>query len=264
MRGSKRTEKPLSYKSPLMELQAIPKPNQEEVILHFSHPHHPLVLMNLPYLFTCMGCKEFGAGKRMKCQICDFELHDFCAFAPASLINHPFHYNHQLVFYTKSGGFLSSRCQICSNSAKGYVFKCTICGFQMHPCCAMMNWEMNFPIHQHPMIISQQLNGDVGILCRICHRKKSGLMYCCGVSCGYYIHAICAKEMINGLYENGIKPPEKSKMMGTSTLKLASHFIFGIIGDLVEGIGEGIGESLIDSIARGRCASMRSKLLPSN
>ncbi|KAL0919392.1 hypothetical protein M5K25_011484 [Dendrobium thyrsiflorum] len=103
------------------------------------------------------------------------------------------------------------------------------------------------------------MNGDVGILCRICHRKKSGLMYCCGVSCGYCIHAICAKEMINGLYENGIKPPEKSKMMGTSTLKLASHVIFGIIGDLFEGIGEGIGEALVDSIARGRCAKNHFK-----
>lgn len=106
--GPKRSEKSLSYKSPLMEFQAIPKPNQEELLLHFSHHHHPLVLVNLPYLFTCMGCKEFGAGKRLTCQICDFVLHDFCAFAPASLTNHPFHHNHHLVFNTKSGKHLES------------------------------------------------------------------------------------------------------------------------------------------------------------
>lgn len=71
--------------------------------------------------------------------------------------------------------------------------------------------------------------------------------------------------MINGLYEQGIKAPEKSKMMmGASTLKIASQVIFGIIGDLIEGIGEGIGEALIDNFARGRCVSMRAKHLEAN
>ncbi|XP_026460481.1 uncharacterized protein LOC113361450 isoform X2 [Papaver somniferum] len=75
---------------------------QVEEKVHFSHPQHPLVKVNLPYIFTCMGCKEFGAGKRFSCQKCDFELHEFCALAPHSILKHPLHSQHQLVFHTKA------------------------------------------------------------------------------------------------------------------------------------------------------------------
>lgn len=69
----------------------------------FQHPQHPLLQISLPYLFTCMGCKEYGAGMRFRCQTCGFDLHDFCALAPPALHNHPFHHKHQLVFFTKPG-----------------------------------------------------------------------------------------------------------------------------------------------------------------
>ena len=72
-----------------------------EQMNHFTHPHHPISLVNLQDLFTCSGCKERGAGKRFTCQKCDFQLHDFCALSPSLLKAHPLHLQHQLVFHSK-------------------------------------------------------------------------------------------------------------------------------------------------------------------
>lgn len=94
----------LGTMSTAMDLPATPNPNlRGDQLLHFSHPQHPLLQISLPYLFTCMGCKEYGAGMRFRCQTCGFDLHDFCALAPPALHNHPFHHKHQLVFFTKPG-----------------------------------------------------------------------------------------------------------------------------------------------------------------
>lgn len=99
----KRSKRFLSSKYPSTEIAAISKPGQGGDIFHFSHPYHPVVQINLPFLFTCNGCKEYGAGKRYRCEICEYDLHDFCALAPQSLYNHPFHPQHPLVFFTKPG-----------------------------------------------------------------------------------------------------------------------------------------------------------------
>lgn len=70
-------------------------------IVHHTHSKHPLAEITLSELFTCSGCKEFGAGRRYACQDCDFQLHHFCALSPPSLKAHPFHGQHQLVFHAK-------------------------------------------------------------------------------------------------------------------------------------------------------------------
>nr|CAD1825389.1 unnamed protein product [Ananas comosus var. bracteatus] len=243
-----------------MDTPAIRKPTNRQEIFHFSHPQHPLVQINMPYLFTCMGCKEYGAGRRFRCQICGFDLHDFCALAPQSLHNHPFHHKHQLVFYIKPGGFLHSKCDICGKSAKGYAFRCTSCSFEMHPCCAAMSREMEFLTHQHPLTLSSAVanaGGESCCICQMCRRKRSGRFYQCE-TCGYCLHAVCAKDLVNGLYVHGIVPPEKNNILGTAA-RLAAHALFGIIGGLIEGIGEGIGEALIENIGRGRSKSIKKE-----
>lgn len=84
------------------EFPTSPEPSYREEIVHFSHQQHPLAKMTLPDLFTCTGCKEYGAGKRFACQQCDFQLHEFCALSPPSLNTHPLHGQHQLLFHSKS------------------------------------------------------------------------------------------------------------------------------------------------------------------
>lgn len=88
-----------------------PNPNPNHLILS-CHPQHPLLRLNSPVPFTCMGCKEYGSGNRFTCQICcDYQLHDFCALPPTgtTLNTHPLHPHHPLRFSSKpAGGFVFS------------------------------------------------------------------------------------------------------------------------------------------------------------
>lgn len=231
-------------------------------IMSLNHdPQHRLVQLNLPGPFTCMGCKEYGAGTRFSCKQCNFELHDFCALAPPVLKAHPLHSQHLLVFNTKPGkGLLKPTCDVCGKADKGYMFKCSACSFQLHPCCAMLSPKINFTTHPHPLIMfpaTATLLGD--IQCAECKRKRSGQVYRCTV-CDYYLHAVCAKNMVNGLHVNGLKRLD-DKSSGNKVLsvaaKLASHVVMGFMGGIVEGIGEGLGEVLTQNLAKGRCNSTK-------
>lgn len=79
-----------------------------EEIIHSSHPQHALSKIDLPDLFKCTGCQEYGAGMRYTCQLCDFQLHEFCALASPNQVleNHPFHHQHDLFFHPKPGEFI--------------------------------------------------------------------------------------------------------------------------------------------------------------
>ncbi|XP_059636637.1 protein VACUOLELESS GAMETOPHYTES-like isoform X2 [Cornus florida] len=240
-----------------IEFPSSPPPNQGEEILHSSHPHS-LKEVETPDPFTCSGCKERGAGRRFACQQCDFQLHDFCAFSPPSLKNHHFHGHHQLlIFHSKSkpGGIMWSKCDVCGKATRGFTFRCNACSFQMHPCCAMLLTEMNFMSHPHTLRLlpaSTLSNGESGFACGECKRKRSGRVYHCTV-CDYHLHAVCAKNMINGLQAYGIKgSAESSSMLGIAA-RFASHVVVGFI----EGIGEGLGQALIQSVAKHKGGSKR-------
>uniref|UniRef100_I1QQ21 DC1 domain-containing protein n=2 Tax=Oryza glaberrima TaxID=4538 RepID=I1QQ21_ORYGL len=242
-------------------------------MVHFSHPEHRLARFDFPYLFMCMGCKEYGAGKRFMCQLCGFQLHEFCALAPPSLHDHPFHPKHQhLLFFVKPGGFLRCKCDICGKSVKGFSFRCASCSFAMHPCCAAMSWRMDLPVaHEHPLMLAPSPPtppmatptsdvvgvGDGGVgtsfvcqMCRRCRRPAGQYVYQC-MPCGYYLHARCAKDVVNGLYVHGVAPPEKGSALA-AVARVTINALFSVIGGLIEGIGEGIGEAFVDNIGRSR------------
>ncbi|KAL5206129.1 hypothetical protein ABZP36_034338 [Zizania latifolia] len=238
-------------------------------IVHFSHPEHRLALFDFPYLFMCMGCKEYGAGRRFLCQLCGFQLHEFCAMAPPSVHDHPFHPNHRhLLFFVKPGGFLRCKCDICGKSVKGFSYRCASCSFDMHPCCAAMGRRMELPAaHEHPLMLAEEGRegggggGDsveTSFVCQICRRqrrRRSVHVYQC-LPCGYYLHARCAKDVVNGLYAHGVVPPEKSNVL-VAAAKVTINALFGVIGGLIEGIGEGIGEALVENFSRSRGRSFR-------
>ncbi|KAJ1290224.1 hypothetical protein BS78_02G226600 [Paspalum vaginatum] len=228
-------------------------------LVHFSHPEHRLSRFDFPYLFLCVGCKEYGAGKRFMCQACGFQLHEFCALAPPSLHDHPFHPKHRhLLFFAKpAGGFLRCKCDICGKAVRGFSFRCASCGFDMHPCCAAMARRLELPaVHEHPLLLMPQDGGsaaaETSFVCQVCRRtKRSGQhVYQC-LPCGYYLHARCAKDMVNGLYAHGIVPPEKRGALATAA-RVTVNALFGVIGGLIEGIGEGIGEAFVENIGRSR------------
>ncbi|KAA8514741.1 hypothetical protein F0562_017920 [Nyssa sinensis] len=245
-----------------VEFPTSPQPTLGKDISHFSHPH-TLSQVLLPELFTCSGCKEYGAGTRFTCKHCDFQLHDFCALSPDQVLlkAHPLHGQHQLGLHSKpkTGGMLSSSCDVCGKPAKGYTFRCSACSFQMHPCCAMFSTEMSFLAHPHSLkllpAMSTLSSGDPGFACAECKRRRSGRVYRCTV-CDYHLHAVCAKSMINGLQAYGIKGVEKPSMLAAAA-RLASHVVIGFIGGLLEGIGEGVGEVIGQNIAKGKYTSGR-------
>ncbi|XAR64304.1 hypothetical protein NMG60_11024586 [Bertholletia excelsa] len=229
----------------------------EEILEIGHHPNHPIVRCNLSDRFTCAGCKEYGAGLRFACKECDFQLHDFCAFSSSILKNHPIHpYHQQLLFHAKpkQGNLLWPKCDVCGKATKGFMFKCTACSFQMHPCCAMLSPEMNFEIHPHNLKLlpaAPASDEDPDFVCAVCRRKRSGRWFGCTTCTNYHLHAVCAKNMINGLQSNGIYITDKPSKLG-SAVRVVSIVAVKFLGGLMEGIGESVGGAIVQGISRGR------------
>ncbi|OMO71551.1 C1-like protein [Corchorus olitorius] len=130
----------------------------------------------------------------------------------------------------------------------------------MHPCCAMLSTEMNISVHPHTLKLlpmpQYSSTSDPGFACGECNKRRSGRVYHCTV-CDYHLHAVCAKNMVNGLQANGIKAMDKPSMFGTAA-KVATKVMIEFIGGLIEGLGEGVGQVLIQTAARGRCYTRSS------
>lgn len=128
----------------------------------------------------------------------------------------------------------------------------------MHPICSLLLSEMKFSTHQHPLKMSMiptpstttTGKSNMNSLCRMCMRRRTGCVYHC-TSCSYTIHAVCARNLINGLHANGIHPPDKPNKFG-KVAKVASHAFLEFLGGLIEGLGEGIGGALISGIGKGK------------
>jgi len=158
-----------------------------------------------------------------------------------------------------------SKCDVCGKPTKGYTFLCTACAFQMHPCCAMLNTEIEFPNHPHtlklthsPTTTGATTNTDLSntIVCNECKKRRSGKVYRCTV-CNYNLHAFCAKNKVNGLQANGIRLPEKPSVLSAAA-KVASQVVIEFIGGFVEGIGESMGEVLVQNITKGGNGTLTS------
>ncbi|XP_004498200.1 protein VACUOLELESS GAMETOPHYTES [Cicer arietinum] len=256
---------------PQLEFPKSPQLIFGEEIIHFSHPQHALSMVDLPDLFTCVGCKEYGSGKRFVCQQCDYQLHDFCALAPPALMAHPLHSQHAILFHSKPVkiGMTKSKCDVCGKPTKGYTFVCTACAFQMHPCCAMLNTQIDFPKHPHTLKLTSSSssttttnidNNSNNIVCNECKKRRSGKVYRCTV-CDYNLHAFCAKSKVNGLQANGIRVLEKPSVLAAAA-KVASQVVIEFIGGFVEGLGESMGEVLVQNIAKGGSGNLTNNTRP--
>lgn len=162
------------------------------------------------------------------------------------------------------GGIGQSKCDACSKPIKGYAYRCSPCGFQMHPCCSKLTAEMKMGTHPHPghtlrLLPPGRASSD-GAHCGECKRRRSGRMYSCS-ACEYHVHAVCAKEVMNGLRENGQQGKEKAGVLATAA-RLASQVVSEFIGGIAEGIGEGVGEVFIQSVARSSSTATSTATRP--
>lgn len=106
-------------------------------ITHVSHPQHKLKFEYTEVPFKCDGCKEAGIGSRYKCTACDYDLHLHCAL-PSPTLAHPFYTKCSFQFLLKPPGSVARYCNVCEKDVTGFVYHCSACGFDLHPCCAKL------------------------------------------------------------------------------------------------------------------------------
>ncbi|CAA2996646.1 Hypothetical predicted protein [Olea europaea subsp. europaea] len=131
---------------------------------------------------------------------------------------------------------------------------------KMHPCCAMLSTERNFPVHPHTLKLLPPLNTsssstDNRILCGECKKTRLGRVYLCTV-CDYHLHAVCAKNLINGL---ALEYPSPGKADHDWKKGHATQVVFEAVGGLFEGLGQTIAEYFLQNIARGRGSTRSSE-----
>ena len=114
--------------------------NAEQVLQHFTHIH-PLTKVDGVGTYICDGCKTYGSGRTYRCAACNYDLHEFCAICPPTLLStlHP-HHELRLVHQDRRA------CDICKESINGLFYQCKTCGFDVHPLCTQLPKEV---IHNH-------------------------------------------------------------------------------------------------------------------
>ncbi|GLJ22801.1 hypothetical protein SUGI_0429630 [Cryptomeria japonica] len=228
--------------------QIVPKIGEE--IQHVSHPQHPLNLTFEQLLYACGACKEYGAGVRYRCDQCNFSMHEFCAKAPQTS-SHPYHSNHQVLFQNKPGGLKNSKCEICGKATKGFAFRCPTCSFNIHPCCSQLPPDLiikEHPQHSLKLLAGSPIAGSSPYTCNVCNKKGTTWVYYCA-PCDFYLHALCAKGVINGLEQQGFTVPPKLSKVGRAA-RYASQVVQIFVDGLVEGLGEGVADAIVDTISR--------------
>ncbi|XP_077228202.1 uncharacterized protein LOC143861156 [Tasmannia lanceolata] len=157
-------------------------------IFHPSHPKHKLKLEYTETPFFCDGCKEAGIGLKYKCDACEFDLHKACALAPPT-ITHSFYNKCDFGFYYKTPGSAMRICNACRKDVLGFVYHCTRCGFDLHPCCANLPQTLNDG--EHNLYLCLKLSSS----CHRCGGKGLGWSYRSDCK-NYNLHVACVKELL--------------------------------------------------------------------
>lgn len=158
---------------------------------HFTHPAHPLLEHNAATEYICDGCKTLGTGTRFRCNMCDFDLHEYCGKCPTSLSSfmHPLHYL-SLVVLKPQGMRTNDRiCNVCGDSIEGLFYRCKDCEFDVHPLCTQLPQYLCHALHpSHYLTLQAPKTASWCVVCRgICNSWR----YKCG-DCGRFdIHLEC-------------------------------------------------------------------------
>ncbi|XP_033146007.1 uncharacterized protein LOC117133586 [Brassica rapa] len=97
----------------------------EEVVQHI----HPLTKVDGVGRYICDGCKTEGFGRTYRCSSCNYDLHEYCATCPPTLLS-MYHAQHELRLIHDRRG-----CDICDETTDGLFYQCEPCGFDVHPLC---------------------------------------------------------------------------------------------------------------------------------
>ncbi|XP_020266972.1 uncharacterized protein LOC109842516, partial [Asparagus officinalis] len=175
----------------------------KEVHLHY-HPQHKVTMEYSETPFMCDGCKEAGIGLEYHCGTCNFDLHKICALAPPTT-THPFYTKCEFKLYARPPGQLPRVCNACRNIVRGFVYHCTRCGFDLHPCCnslpkSLVDGKQRF-----------YLCDKISSPCLCCGGKGLGWSY--QSECRRYgLHVSCVKEELVEDWQNMCLNVNKKKI----------------------------------------------------
>ncbi|KAK4796728.1 hypothetical protein SAY86_029054 [Trapa natans] len=121
----------------------------------------------------------YGTGKRFRCEMCNFNLHEYCATCPTTLSSF-LHEGpgHQLKLVLRRpplpGQDANRICNICNIRIEGFFYQCVSCEFDVHPGCNWLPQQVNHTIDQnHPLTLQELSSGQ----CFVCHGACSGWRY---------------------------------------------------------------------------------------
>ncbi|KAI5560375.1 hypothetical protein BDE02_16G043200 [Populus trichocarpa] len=168
---------------------------------HFSHPDHPLILVNqvLDYsceLVICSGCEGPIWGPCYSCTSCYFFLHKKCVGLPRE-IKRRIHPRHPLHLLAKPPYKGRCDCNRCGKTCNSFVYHCSLCEFDLDIKCAFqpgfLEVDSQIAHKDHPLILNEEkeYHGE-GVKCCVCKEPLSGPSYSC-TSCNFYLHKKCAE-----------------------------------------------------------------------
>ncbi|KAM0871455.1 hypothetical protein ACQ4PT_039359 [Festuca glaucescens] len=176
-------------------------------IRHVAHWKHPLVLRDTGGSFRCDGCSCLGVGSHYHCDLCDFDLHEFCATCPPAA-TFGFHGQHPLTF-DRAGAMDGATCDLCEQSIQGTLYGCRTCKVCVHPVCSQLSPTAPSPMHTaHTFVLSV----DAPVLCTLCGSNCFGRYQC--VPCNIYLHPRCLlgtpvdapRDATGGSFDESISP----------------------------------------------------------
>uniref|UniRef100_A0A0D9X1E0 Phorbol-ester/DAG-type domain-containing protein n=1 Tax=Leersia perrieri TaxID=77586 RepID=A0A0D9X1E0_9ORYZ len=159
---------------------------------HLAHPQH--MLLKTQYDSTSrhscdICCDKLSGLIGYRCNACDFDIHEECADYFKETISFFAHPWHTLTASTIPDGTIKWSCDICREScpAGTLVYRCTQCGFDVHPMCTLFPQTFRSPLHpQHDLNMVPSWGG-----CSSCQEDLPVWHYHCGI-CAYKLHIECA------------------------------------------------------------------------
>ncbi|CAL5379760.1 unnamed protein product [Camellia sinensis] len=161
---------------------------------HFSSKHQLMILNedeknDVDERVSCDVCLEqiTGSTAAYKCTNCSPSIyfHKLCAQLPAEM-EHPMHPEHPLaLLQVVANKFICDGCHI---DLKEFIYRCSICNFNLDICCALRAPKLKHESHKHPLSLVSRL---ASFQCDACGTKREGMSYMCG-TCSFWIHKDCA------------------------------------------------------------------------
>ncbi|XP_010490807.1 PREDICTED: uncharacterized protein LOC104768502 [Camelina sativa] len=183
------------------------KPSFEEIsngiILHFSHPEHPMRLDEDIKLWHdgekyCQACiAPLYDGKAYICMKCDYVLHEECACLPR-VKQHAFHAH---LLHLEPCRNQIRTCQCCWVKSCGFKYVCyntnihDCDGFVLDVRCASISEPYNHHPHRHPLFFNSSRGG-----CSICQGSLTISLTC--DECRLFLCLGCATFPYKVRYKN--------------------------------------------------------------